>query len=231
MLLFIITLISSRFPLQRSFLVPLAAIIITTLCMATTCPRDEQEQPKYVFHEKFDLLPAQKAYNLGDTIWVEYDNPNKMFFDTLSGQSVPVDSVRLTLWFRYTNRYNGPDSPATGYSDFIQPGPSSGIPATYRGYSTFPFHFGCTPTDPYKFRVGFVPKYTGIFSLDISSQTYLNDCPSRVKAFPYSEVYYSFNVIDANKDVYLTIPPANRRDSTWTLRDIDRKKIYVFAVQ
>ena len=78
--------------MRNKLSIPLAGLFISTICMATQCNKDFIDY-KYNFVEKINLFPAQKSYNVGDTIWLQYTNPDKRLFDSRTRQYINADTV------------------------------------------------------------------------------------------------------------------------------------------
>ena len=128
------------------------------------------------------------------------------------------------------SRYNAPVNPTGGFCDYVT---SNGInTGDYLGTygSRFLSTFGCNSSTNYDFLVGVVTKQKGIYSLDLLGGTRaIARCPNKISGFPPSSIEFRFNVVDGNKDVYLSIPYDSRRESTtgYTESKIDSKEVYV----
>jgi hypothetical protein len=194
----------------------------------------EQIEYEYNFIEKINLFPVQKSYKTGDTIWLQYRNPGKLLFDSKTSKSIPADTVSVDFQVSFNRRYEAPLNPSGGFCDFVS---ANGINiGRYLGeYGTgFLFTFGCNSNNSYDFTIGVVPKQKGIFSLDLlGSPRNVWGCSNRMMGFPFSTIEYRFNVADGNKDVYLSIPPNSRGETTkgYTESKIDSKQVYVVKVE
>ena len=219
--------------MRNSLYIPLATLFIALLCMGTQCDKDYIEY-KYNFIEKINLFPAQQSYKVGDTIWVSYTNPTKRLFDNRTSQLIAADTVSIDFQISFNSRYNAPLNLAGGFCDYIT---ANGVNAgRYLGaYGTgMLLTFGCNSTNNYDFTVGVVPKQKGIYSLDLLGvPRNVGACPNRNSGFPPSTIEYRFNVADGNKDIYLTIPPYSRNESTkgYTESKIDNKQVYIVRVE
>src|SRR5690606_4519097 len=94
--------------------------------------------------------------------------------------------------------------------------------------------YGCT--SPQRFEIGIVLKQRGIYKLNLDQRSNFNrvvSCTNQPADFPVSTLTYKFNVADANKDVYLSIPPISRSESPagTTEREIDQKHIFMVRVE
>ncbi|MEJ7821733.1 MAG: hypothetical protein WKF85_05385 [Chitinophagaceae bacterium] len=189
---------------------------------------------KYNFVEKINLFPTSKSYKVGDTIWLQYLNPNKLLFDNRTSNHIAADTVSLDFQISFNSRYNAPVNPSGGFCDYVS---SNGVNVgRYLGDlgTGFLFTFGCNSNNNYNFIVGVVPKHRGIYSLDLlGTPRNVSACSNRSSGFPLSTIEYRFNVADGNKDVYLTIPPHSRGESPkgYTESKIDIKQVYVVKVE
>jgi hypothetical protein len=219
--------------MRNNLCVPIAALFMALLCMATQC-RKESIEYKYNFVEKVDLFPSQKSYKVGDTIWIKYTNPGKQLFDKKTNQYVAADTMSIVFQISFNCRYNTPVNPADGFCDYISVNAVN--PSIYFGdYGTgFLSGFGCNNNNNYDFTVGIVPRQKGIYSLDLFGvPRMVNSCPNRISGFPLSTIEYRFNLADCNKDIYLEIPPYSRVESPkgYTESKIDSKQAYIVKVE
>ena len=201
--------------------------------MGTQCRKD-QIAYKYNFIEKVDLLPAQKSYKVGDTIWIQYTNPSKKLFDQASGQYVPLDTLEIGIQIAFNARYNAPFNPSGGFCEFV----SGNIinQSLYLGeYGTSArFGFGCDSNNNHDFKIGIITKEKGIYSIDLGGGfNYVNACPNKITNFPISTIQYRYTNADCNKDIYLEIPPNSRGESPkgHTENQIDQKETYIVKVE
>lgn len=200
--------------------------------MGFQCDKDEIEY-KHNFVEQVNLFPAQKSYRVGDTIWLQYANPSRSLNDVKTSQRITADTVSIDFGLSFNIRYGVQFIPVDGLCDYITPnglnigrtlGPGNG--------TGFSYTFGCTGSSGYDFRIGIVPKQTGIYSLDLGNNGFVSSCANRTIGFPFSNIGYRFDLADCNKDVYLTIPQNARSESPRgsTEEKIDNKQVYVFRV-
>ena len=201
--------------------------------MGTQCNKEEIEY-KYNFVEKINLFPIQKSYNLGDTIWLQYTNPNKQLYDSRTRNYIPAETVSVDFQVSFNSRYNAPVNPVDGFCDFLTVN-GINIGRYLDVYGTgFLNSFGCNSNNNYDFTVGVIPKQKGIYSLDLLGvPRNVSACSNRISGFPSSTIEFSFNVIDCNKDIYLSIPPQSRGESLkgYTESKIDTKQVYIVKVE
>jgi hypothetical protein len=222
--------------MKKSLKLPIAFSFVFLLCMAFQCGVEKEEiDYTYRFAETIDLVPAQKSYLLGDTIWVQYANPQQELFDATTNQNVSAESVSIDFEIFFNARYQAPVNPADGFCDFVtEEGHKIARPSGHYGAGLFQT-VGCN-NEGYDLKVGIVPKHTGIYSLElrhIGPPAQVKACANRPAAFPASSIAYTFNLADVNKDVYLGIPPQARGESVNGLSEsrVDSKKVYMVKVE
>ncbi|NVO84691.1 hypothetical protein [Hymenobacter terrestris] len=219
---------------MRNKLKPLIAVLyLLLLTTAFQCGEDIEVKPTYTFKELVDLYPEQKSYRIGDTIWLEYQNPSKIMVDQLTNKPIIVDTVSIGFPLSYNSRHNAPVSPAGGFCDFVT---SKG--ALIAGFTS---HFntmatlglGCDASRSYSFKVGIVPKIKGVYSLDLPGPLQVKACLHQQKGFSLSSIDFRFAVADGNKAVYLEIPAAQRGESVkgHTEGLIDNKQVFIIEVK
>ncbi len=200
--------------------------------MSTQCRKEPPIVYQYKFLEKIDLYPFQKSYHVGDTLWIQYSNLDSKFFDQITRQRIFSDTISLPFQFGYNSRYQAPVNPVGGFFDFkamnvvvldthFEPNGESLFTST-----------NCSNT--YNFKIGIVSKYSGIYSLDFwGVPRTVGSCVNRSFLSQYSTIEYRFNLLDCNKDVYLSIPANSRGESSkgYTESLIDNKEIFVFKVE
>lgn len=219
--------------MKNSIYIPIVSLFIALLCMGTQCRKQEIEY-KYNFLEKINLYPVQKVYQIGDTIWLQYTNTNKQLYDVHTSNYILSDTVSVDFQISLNSRYNTPLNPSDGFCDFLTVnGLNLGRYLNVYG-SGFLNSFGCNNTYNYNFTVGVVLKQKGIYSLDLlGSPRNVIACPNRISSFPLSTIEYRFDVIDCNKDIFLSIPPISRIESTkeGTENKIDNKQVFIVNVE
>jgi len=206
-------------------------IILSVILMSTECRKDLIIEYKYKFLEKVDLYPVQKSYHVGDTLWLQYSNPNHQFYDQVTNQKIFSDTIALIFASAFNSRYEAPVNPIDSlFSLKIENALAIGNVYDY-GQGVL---IATTCPASYNFRIGIVPKHTGIYSIDmpVIPET-LGSCTNNMVSSPFSTIEYRFNLTDCNKDVYLSIPPASRGESIkgYTEKAIDNKQVFVFKVE
>ena len=64
--------------MRRQLKTVIALCYALLLSTAFQCGDNEEPVPTCTFKEEVKLYPEQKSYLLGDTIWLEYQNPSRM---------------------------------------------------------------------------------------------------------------------------------------------------------
>jgi hypothetical protein len=190
--------------------------------------------PEHQFVDKVSLAPYKNSYRIGDTIWLHYQTASKILVDRISNQNIATDTTFLGLSFQYQKRYPVQFSPVDTFCYTITPqGVNQGL-KVLQDFPTYNFLDYLTDCNQnfYYFKVGFIPRTTGIYSINGPSGGIV-DCPNKVIRSPYSNISFRFDLASCNKDVYLSIPAASRGESVkgQTEREIDDKKIFVFKVE
>lgn len=218
--------------MKHNLLIPIILFFTTIICLGTQCRKDEIVF-KYNFIERVDLFPAQKSYKIGDTIWIQYVNPNRKLFDQKSSQYISADTLGIGIQIAFNSLYNAPVNPSGGFCDFI----SGNIinSSLYHGaYGTSGrFGFGCNINNNLDFKIGIIPKEKGVYRLDLGGgSNNVNGCPNKIVNFPFSTIEYRYKNQDCNKDIYLEIPPNSRGESPkgYTENLIDQKETYIIKV-
>jgi hypothetical protein len=189
---------------------------------------------KYDFGQSISLSPYSKQYHIGDTIWVSLNTPFKILYDQRSSQQIGADSFLLQFGINMVKRF--PISPYTdpsAYCDFVI---LSSLNPVFSNYSTgflAYFNFGCDNNPGFTFKLGIVVKGAGTFSLNLSDRKEIGLCtPNSSTNVTYSQVGYTFNLNDCNKDIYLSIPSSARGNMSSIYEEmIDKKQFFVFEVQ
>ncbi len=195
--------------------------------MATQCNKDVL--PSYTFTEKLDLYPEQKIYQLGDTIWIQHLNPANTVYDNHTNQNFSVDTLEINFGPIFSATYNLPFDNSGTFCNFIFQGVNVG--------SHFNHAFGCNNGGSFNFKVGMVLNKIGIFSIDLNGSRPVTSCNHigpyvNGEGFPYSFIYYKFNIADGNKDIYLSISPALRGvPKDYVYPAIDNKQIFFLKVE
>jgi hypothetical protein len=210
---------------------PSWTVLIATsfLTMGMQCFKDFPiAPPTYEFAEKMSLYPYKKKYTINDTIWVEFRTTDKSLYDKLSRRRINTDTTSFTQFFYYHKRFPSSSLGDIFCSTVIQGGVNP-VFETPIWYNTLRLESECS-SGHYFFKVGFIPKTTGIYSIELPGNLGLRTCPGRLSSI--NCIYgFTFNLADCNKDVYLSIPPQSRSGEQGFIDvKIDKKEIFVFEV-
>ena len=100
----------------------------------------------------------------------------------------------------------------------------------YNSFNSITVNTGCINSTSYLAELAFVPKKAGIYTLYLPSAE-TQSCASKKVRFPYSTLSFVYDLSDCNKDVYLSIPEAYRKDSKYIENLIDTKKVFAIKVE
>jgi len=142
--------------------------LLLLILVSTTASRCGDEDPEYVlltFVLPFSVTPVDPEINLGDTLWAEasfsenleeYNSKEIIAVKNLDFQS------KIGLFELVSNSFDISDQPsAVDFFDFV---PKAGtIPFVGATFSPFTMQY---QDNAYTFRVGLVPKKTGVFSVN-----------------------------------------------------------------
>jgi hypothetical protein len=211
-----------------------SCIIIVTflgfalLTMGFQCHKDyPAPTPTFEYAEKLTLAPYKKTYALGDTIWVQFQTANKTLFDKLTGNRIATDTTFLRINFNFHRRYPIGNAVELFSDTKVDNALDVNFTPLYTYYNVLNFKTDCG-NSPYFFRVGFVPKKTGVYSIEPHGN--LSPCPNKM-GFSYSTFRFTFDLADCNKDVWLSIPSQSRGGELgYTDVSIDKKEMFLFKV-
>ncbi len=218
---------------KNRYFITLISICTAILTMSLQkCNRDDIPTPKptYDFAEKFTLTPYKKTYAINDTIWLQFKTNDKKLFDRISNSKVTTDTTNLHLYFNYYKRYPMSFNQGDIFCSAIVTGNVNNTSFTKPlFYNIVETQTDCN-SNFYFVKVGFVPKDKGIFSIAAPSGQ-VNNCPNKV-LFNYAKYFFTFDLADCNKDVYLSIPASARGgEQGFVDVSIDRKQLFVFKVE
>jgi len=203
--------------------------IIYLSCSAVTC-RKNDFGPSYHFTENIDLYPEQEIYHVGDTLWIEHQNPTHILYDKSYNLYFLADTLRIPFYFGCETVYNLPPDTTNTFCNFI-----------INGVNTGPyFHektFGCNSPDSFNFKIGMLLNKTGTFSIDLNTNMPVYSCnysnpyvPGQ--EFPPSSIGYSFTYTNGHKDIFLGVTPARRAyDKEYINEALKNKTMYFFKVE
>ena len=197
--------------------------------MGFQCQKDYPAlTPTYEYAEKLMLTPYKKRYAVGDTIWVQFQTADKTLFDKLSGNRIPTDTSFLRVNFNFHRRYPNSTSVELFSDAKVDSALDVNFTPLYTYYNVLNFKTDCG-ISRYFFKVGFVPKKTGVYSIEPGGD--VSPCPNKLNR-PYSTFKFTFDLADCNKDVWLAIPSQSRGGELgFTDVRIDKKEIFVFQVE
>jgi hypothetical protein len=182
----------------------------------------------YEFSEKFTLTPYKKIYHTGDTIRLQFSTTDKSLYDRLSNRRISTDTTNFSLGFQYVEHFPTQSYDTLAYT-ITQSGVNQGLIIS-NGYNNLILNVVCDNATSYNVELAFVPKKTGIYTIQLPSAT-IESCPLRSSRFPIATLFFSFDLTDTNKDIYLSIPEAQRRDSKAIEAQLDSKKLFAFKVE
>lgn len=212
----------------------LFCFIIFTL-MGTQCNKYEfpPRVLKYDFTQKIILSPYKKQYKVNDTIWISLITSSKILFDTKSGQQIGVDSIFLPFSVNMTKWYPSfPNINPSLYCEFITPPGLNPSTNNYNTGITTYFSFGCDNNPGFTFRSGVVLKGQGVFRLELGNTQETGLCNQyNFSNTVYSQIGYTYDLTDCNKDVFLSLPPSPGNVAPMIESQIDKKKTFIIEVQ
>lgn len=215
--------------MKRQHILIFFLIIGSNIIMGTQCRKDYvTPKPTYKFVEKLTLTPYKKVYSINDTIWVQFQTTDKSLYDQLSNRRISTDTTFLGGGFYYHRRY-----PIGNVQEFfcdvdIDNSLNPKFTTLYTSYNVLDFATNCNSNN-YFFKVGFIPKMTGVYSIEPHLQAV--PCANKVNR-NYTTTNFIFDLADCNKDVWLSIPPASRGGELGSTDvSIDKKEMFVFKVE
>lgn len=189
---------------------------------------------KQSFKESINLSPVRKTYNVNDTIWLSFSTTDKSLFDTVSKQRLPTNDIKFKFGCVLLPKYNTPANLSNSFCKFILS--NNVVPAydtTQFGARVF-YDVGCDGQFTYTINLGVVLKYPGIYLLNLfDAGVMLQSCGNQVSPYQSSELRFVYNLLDCNKDVFLSIPAAGRQEFPpgFTEAQIDAKISFAFNVR
>ena len=215
--------------MRQSHVCILIFLSVALMTMSFQCNKEYPDLiTAYEYTEKLTLTPYKKTYAVNDTIWVQFQTADKKLFDKLSSHRVSTDTTFLRVEFNFHRRYPSPIAVELFSDVTVDNALDVSFKPLYTIYNVLNFNTDCG-NNRYFFRVGFVPKKTGVYSMEPHGA--VSPCPGKSK-LPYSTFKFTFDVADCNKDVWLSIPPQSRGGELGhTDVRIDRKEIFVFKVE
>lgn len=175
----------------------LIMLIVSLCCMSLQCNKRYLD-PTYQFEEKIDIVPAKTAYQVGDTIWMKYQNPGRQLYDKISNKKVTLDSATISLQFFYNhhNQSSQDTMPAGGYADLYIPPGLNCVPSSLNQTQLFYVHPDCAAN--FGFMIGVIPKVKGAFQLVLGNNTSLFNCYTSSYNLPYALLTFNFSTNNSN---------------------------------
>jgi hypothetical protein len=216
--------------MKQSYTSILTFFGLSILTMGFQCGKEDYTvpAPTYEYAEKLSLTPYRKTYAVGDTIWVQFQTTDKTLYDKLSGNRISTDTTFLAVKFNFYRRYPIGSTVELFSDTKVDNALDVSFTPLYTYYNVLNFKTDCA-SNRYFFKVGFVPKKTGVYSIE--PHGYVSPCPNKM-SLPYSTFNFTFDLADCNKDVWLSIPPQSRGGELGhTDVSIDKKEMFVLKVE
>ena len=205
----------------------LLVAVVVCLTMGFQCDEYPPEpEPTYIFKETLSLSPFKKSYSVGDTIWIGTSLNDKHLFDSKTGREVLVDSVSLPMELSYSALYQV-YTRSEGFCKVVTSKPVEAKTQNYELTTHILASYGCNQPD-YRFKIGLVLLSTGVYSLKIVEKINFYNCLKPQQYAKRSQISYTFNLNDTNKDVFLAIPAISR--GGLNTEKIDSKEEYIVKV-
>lgn len=203
-------------------------IMLGLTSMGFQCGKEPMPEPE-ITHQwlaNLNVSPQKATYKIGDTIQVWLSAPNHLLLDQKSKLMLPFDSHQVQTQM-LLHRIKPLDNKEFFYAEVI-PEYASNISwlTLYTWYNQLTFNSLCQ-TDSIYYRVSFVLKTIGIFTLEPSAFTSpcaFNQADSKQMTFQYR-----FNISQPNTEVWNKIPENQR--SAIEQRRLNEKEIYLFEVE
>jgi hypothetical protein len=203
--------------------------IIYLFCSAVTCGKKDFG-PSYNFTENIDLYPEQEIYHIGDTIWMQHQNPTHILYDKSYNLHFLADTLSMPFYFACTTVYNLPPDTTNTFCNFI-----------INGVNTGPYFslkmLGCNSPDSFNFKIGMLLNKTGTFSIELITNKPVYACNFTNpyiagQQFPPSSISYSFTYTNGHKDIFLGVTPERRADDKeYVYESLKNKTMYFFKVE
>jgi hypothetical protein len=198
----------------------------------TQCEKDVadlNEEAEHEFREAVSIFPYRLEYNVGDTIWLEVNIPNKKLFDERTGTRVRFDSALFKSYAQAQMLYSNPFLGDGPFVQYIFPSGVSGFTNNYT-YQTQAFvDFGCAPSPDYTLLLGMVLLKKGVLGINFNNMS-IAQC--RTKYSKNSKLLFSFDVTDTHEQYYRDLPfdSIGKRPDESVLYSLERKWMVVIRV-
>lgn len=191
---------------------------------------DPYRENKFEFVQKLEVYPLKKTYAVNDTIWIEFNNSDKRLFDQKSNSSVLFDTGSIFAGLYMKPLYNTPTAGADGFADFVVRDAVQVDSFNHDAFGIFVYKL-CSEPD-FHFKIGFVVRSRGFYALHTGRYRAVA-CPVNTNLSFTSEISFSFNISDTNRDVYEQIPESVRKQyaHTWLDYGHSLKNVLVIRVE
>ena len=168
-----------------------------------------------------DIYPVKKKYTLGDTIWIEANQPDKKLTDLKSDTQIPIEAAQFNIPFMFHVLNKQVLVPGGGFCQFI--GPETLEIVTSNGYFDSRYNvywnyntgtiqkFGCDRGE-YKFKIGIKLKAKGIFYIGLGASRIENCGLNNENLYQDTYLSFRFNEQDVNTDIYNESPKLPETD-------------------
>lgn len=220
--------------INRTYFV-FALLLAAFICMGTTCNYKCGDRLiidyTYQFSEKIDLYPAKKMYKIGDTIWLQFNRPDKLLYDKVSNKKILVDTASIGFQFGFlTPDYFYPNYPINGLCNYLIFSNGTLIDSINNSCNGLYRTFGCNSTNTYDFKIGIILKQAGLFEIWLAGiERLVSGCANRINNFPLSIIGFTFNLADCNKSIFVSLPQATK--GFFSGQEIDNRQAFLFYVQ
>lgn len=222
---------------QWSLTKTLALISISVIQIYGDCRSVMITPYRHHFLQKVDLTPYKKIYHIGDTIRFEFTGTGKMLFDTITNSFVKADSVGFVVrtGMARLNKFEGAGRIRPEHFFTSSDGTNFALTATDLDFGVTWFYTrvtACGAGPDLHFSAGIIPRYAGVYEVDLFSEHDAYNCYSGVNS--RADIDFVFNLQDCNGDLVtsmgdsLKISPADTADYT---RLAAQKKIFFFRVE
>jgi hypothetical protein len=185
---------------------------------------------EFEFKETVSISPYRLDYNVGDTIWLTVNIPDKKLFDEKTNTRVFFDSASFTSVAQVDLLYNNPFLTNGPFASFIFP---TGVSANFinGGAQTSTYiSYGCAPSSDYHLRLGIVMVKKGVFGLSFynpSIQKCLTD------HYRNSTLNFTFDVNDTHRQFYqqLDFLAIGKKQDDFALERLAKKMMVVVNVR
>ncbi|MEO7801189.1 MAG: hypothetical protein ABIR81_04280 [Ginsengibacter sp.] len=210
-------------------------IIVIIFCglinLNLQCDKQDVLPPdyQYTFIEKFSISPYQLDYNVGDTLWLDFNVPGKKLFDQKTNGRIFYDSASFVISISVDLIFNDPFIAYPENARFVY---EPGVSVTSQNYAEFTSQSittGCSSSSDYKLHVGVILTRPGVFGVSVYAGTVQN-CYTHY-ATP-SELRVTLDIGDPHKAFYQSLPFINvgKIQDNSVLQNLDAKRTAIINV-